>query len=176
MTHEENIHVLRFEDNAGEAESLACQPGTSDQSLRMDLVSVAGKLETALDADTPDILICGARKASPEFETTQSLLAGRYPEFPIISIMDTCPDAAMFEASQVGSATMVTYDRSDEIRRAFLSGVKFPRLRNYQQRQGAAETLCIHCLRTDGEPVESNMEFSRAVLDGKACTFAGEIA
>ena len=43
-------------------------------------------------------------------------------------------------------------------------------LRTYQQQPGTAETLHIHCLRAGGEPFESNMEFSPAVLDGEACT------
>jgi len=247
VTHGEIIRVLILEENASEAVSLACLLSNSDNLLQMNLVSEASKFETALNDDIPDILIWGARIASPEFETTQSLLAGCNPELPIITITDSCPAAAMIEASRAGSATLVLYDRPDEIRRAFIREVKFLRLRkaleklecklraaeqrchafieqssdavaylhdgmhvyanrsymdlfaistrkdiegtpvldivdsgehehfrtflsNYQQQQGTAESLRIHCLRAGGEPFESNMEFSPAVLDGEACT------
>jgi diguanylate cyclase (GGDEF)-like protein len=246
VTHGENLRVLIFEENATEAESLACLLGNSAHPLQMNLVSEAGKLRTALDTDKPDILICGARKASPGLDATQSLLAGHNPEFPVITITDTCPDAAVREAFRTVSATLVAYDQPDEIRRAFSREVEFlglrrelaeiecklhaaeqrchafieqssdavaylhdgmhiyanraymdlfaistrediegtpildmldrgehehfrTFLRHYQQQQGAAETLRIHCVRTGGEPFESIMEFSPAAMDGEDC-------
>ncbi len=247
MSHGENLRILIFEENASEAESLASLLRESGQPLQMDLVNEPGKLETALAAAQPDILICGTRNASPGFVSTQSLLAGRNPEFPIITITDTCPESAMPEANQTGSATLVAYDRPDDIKRTFLREVEILRLRKdldkldcrlraaelrchafieqssdavaylhdgmhvyanrsymdlftistpediegtpildmvdsgehehfrtflrkYQQQQGTAETLRIHCLRAGGEHFESNMEFSPAVLAGEACT------
>ena len=146
MTHGENLHILIFEEDANTVESLVNLLGESGYPLQLAHVSEAGKLETALDADVPDILICGARQASPAFEATQSLLAGRNPDFPVITITDIHPEGSMLEANLAGPAQLVAYDRPDEIRRAFSREVEILGLRRKLEQLGcrlyAAEQRC----------------------------------
>ncbi len=146
MTHGENLRVLIFEEDASAAQSLASLLGNSGHPLKLDHVSEAGKLEAALAADLPDILICGARQASPAFATMQSLLAGRDPEFPVITVTDIHPEGTMTEANPAGSTLLVAYDRPDEIRRAFSREVEILGLRRNLDRLEcklrAAEQRC----------------------------------
>ena len=129
MTQGENLRVLIFEENACEVESLAMLLSESEHSIEMDFISEAGSLEAVLENDIPDILICDRRKHAPDYPTTPSLLAGRFPGFPIITITDTCPEAAMDEADQAGAATVLACDRPDEIRRVLSKEIEFLRLR-----------------------------------------------
>jgi len=68
VSHGECVRILIFEENANEATSLANLPGESGHPPHTDLACEPGKHEMAPVADNPDILICGAREASPDFE------------------------------------------------------------------------------------------------------------
>ena len=119
MAHGENLHILIFGEDADSAESLANLPGKTGHMLQLDHVSEAGKLETALETVVPDILVCSARQTSPAFANTQSMLAARNPEFPVITITDILPEGNMAEATLAGPAQLFAYDRPDEIRQPF---------------------------------------------------------
>jgi diguanylate cyclase (GGDEF)-like protein len=146
VTHGENLHVLIFEEDANTAESLVNLLGESGQPLQLAHVSDTGKLETALEANAPDILVCGARQASSAFAATQALLAACDPDFPVITITDIHPEGAMVEANPAGAAQLLAYDRPDEIRRAFSREVEILGLRRKLDMLGcrlhAAEQRC----------------------------------
>ena len=119
MAHGENLHILIFEEDADTAESLVNLLAETGHPLQLDHVSEAGKLDTFLEAVVPDILVCGARQTSPAFTNTQSLLAARNPQFPVITVTDIVPEDSMAGANPAGPAQLVAYERPDELRLAF---------------------------------------------------------
>jgi len=174
VTHGENLHVLIFEEDANTAESLVNLLGESEQPVQLVHVSEAGKLATALEASVPDILICGARQSSPAFEATQSLLAGRNPDFPVITITDIHPEGSMVEANPAGAAQLVAYDRPDEIRRAFSTEVEILGLRRkldmLRCRLHAAEQRCHGFIEQSSDAVaylhdDMHVYANRAYMD-----------
>ena len=158
MAHGENLHVLIYEEDANTAESLADLLGESGHPLQVVHVSEAGKLGMALDADAPDILICGVRQSSPAFETTQSLLTARNPEFPVITVTDIHPEGSMTGTNPAaGPAQLLAYDRPDEIRRAFSREAEVLGLRRQLDKLGcqlhAAERRCHAFIEQSGDAV-----------------------
>ncbi|HYQ72487.1 MAG TPA: EAL domain-containing protein [Gammaproteobacteria bacterium] len=129
MTQGENLRVLIFEENVSEAESLANLLRSADHSLHMDFISEAGKLETVPETDIPDTLVCSSRESSPDFLDTQFLVAERHPDLPIITITGTSPEDGMVEANHSGYATLLAYDRPEDIRCVFSKEFETLRLR-----------------------------------------------
>jgi len=68
VSHGENLRVLIFGENASEAESLASLLKNSGQPLQSALVNETGRPGMALATAHPDILICGVRDTSPDYE------------------------------------------------------------------------------------------------------------
>jgi DNA-binding NtrC family response regulator len=109
------LRLLIVEESENDAESLANILRKAGHSIRFDYAREAEMIESALDAQIPDIVLCGNGEAVISTETVQGILAQRKLSTPIFAVVDEAPEAIVVAARKAGIAAVASYDQPEHL-------------------------------------------------------------
>jgi len=115
----ESLRILIIEESRNDAESLANVLRIAGYQISFNHgMDVAG-IETALQEQHPDIVLCGSGETLPSPENVQTLLGNHAVTAPIIIIADEASESVVVAAKKSGFAALISYDEADHLQLAF---------------------------------------------------------
>jgi diguanylate cyclase (GGDEF)-like protein len=115
----ENLRILIVEESRNDGESLATELRNAGYQISYNHGTEAAEIETALQQQHPDIVLCGSGATLPSPEKVKTLLEMHELTVPIIIIADEATEAAMVDAKKSGFAALISYDEADHLQLAF---------------------------------------------------------
>ena len=109
------LRLLIVEESENDAESLANILRNAGHSLRFEYARDAAAFESELDAQLPDIVLCGSGEDVLSTETVQNILAQRELSTPVFAIVEEAPEATVVTALKSGISAVVSYDQPDHL-------------------------------------------------------------
>ena len=88
-----NLHVLIIEESSGDAESLANALRNAGHCISFNHGSNPGEIETAVQQQHPDIVVCGSGETLPTADTVLTLLKKYALTPPLIVIAEETTEA-----------------------------------------------------------------------------------
>lgn len=108
------LRLIILEESQNDAESLANVLRNAGHALRMTYVDSMDSLETTLEDQTPDVLLCGSSHISAS-EDVVLTLAQRNLDAPVIALAENVDEPAIVEALRTGVAALVSYDLPEHL-------------------------------------------------------------
>ncbi len=142
MINENYLRLLIVEENENDAESLANILRKAGHSIRFDYARETGMLESALDEQIPDIVLCGKGKDVISIETIQDILAQRKLSTPVFAIVDEAPEAIVVAARKSGITAVVSYDQPEHLQLVVAREITVLQLQHRVATLDAAFTDC----------------------------------
>ena len=142
MINENYLRLLIVEENENDAESLANILRKAGHSIRFDYARETGMLESALDEQIPDIVLCGNGKDVISIETVQDILAQRKLSTPVFAIVDEAPEAVVVAARKSGITAVVSYDQPEHLQLVVAREITVLQLQHRVATLDAAFTDC----------------------------------
>jgi diguanylate cyclase (GGDEF)-like protein len=115
----ENLHVLIVEESKDDAESLANVLLNAGHHISFNHGTEAGEIETALQQQHPDIVLCGSAEILPSPENVLTLLGKCGLTPPVIVIAGEASEASVVAARKSGIAALISYDEPDHLHLSF---------------------------------------------------------
>jgi diguanylate cyclase (GGDEF)-like protein/PAS domain S-box-containing protein len=115
----ESLRILIIEESRNDAESLANVLRNAGYHLSVNHGMEAVEIETALQEQHPDIVLCGSGETLPSPESVQTLLGKHEVTAPVIIIADEASEADMVAANKSGFAALISYDEVNHLQLAF---------------------------------------------------------
>lgn len=129
----EHLRILIVEESRNDAESLANVLRNAGHHISFDHGTEAAAIETALQEQAPDIVLCGSGSPLPSPENVQTLLGKHEVTAPVIVIAGEASEAGMVAAKKSGIAALISYDEVDHLQLAFDREVSTIRLQRELQ-------------------------------------------
>lgn len=123
-----NLHVLIIEESSSDAESLANALRNSGHCISFNHGSNPGEIETAVQQQHPDIVVCGSGETLPTADTVQTLLKKYALTPPLIVIAGETTEADVVAAKKSGISALISYDEPDHLHLCFDREAGFIRL------------------------------------------------
>lgn len=139
MKDGENLHVLIVEESKNDAESLANALRNAGHSINFNHGAETGAIESALQEQHPDIVVCGSGESLPPPDDVQALLEKHGLPAPLIVIADEASEDKIVAARKSGFAALVSYDQPDHLYLSFEKEAVCIRLQ--QQLKASNDTL-----------------------------------
>ena len=119
MKDGENLHVLIVEESNNDAESLANALRNAGHSINFNHGADTGAIESSLQEQHPDIVLCGSGESLPAPDDVQALLGKHGLTAPMIIIADEAPEDKVVAARKSGFAALISYDQPDHLYLSF---------------------------------------------------------
>ena len=119
MKDGEYLHALIVEESRNDAESLANALRNAGHSLHFNHGSETGEIESAIQEQHPDIVLCGSGESLPPPGEVKSLLEKHALTAPIIVIAEEAPEESVVAARKSGFAALISYDQPDHLHLTF---------------------------------------------------------
>jgi diguanylate cyclase (GGDEF)-like protein/PAS domain S-box-containing protein len=157
LVHTDHLHLLIVEESKNDAESLAHALRNEGYQIHFNHGSTPEDIETALNEQNPDIVLCGSGAAIPTAEAVHRLLGKHELTAPVIAIADSAPEADVVAAHKAGLSCLISYDQPDHLQQAFSREIEVLR----QQREIAelknalrsSETRCHTLIENSSDAV-----------------------
>lgn len=128
MKHGENLQLLVVEESKNDAESLVNALRNAGYQLQYNHGASLDEIETALNSQRPDIVLCGSGADIPPAGDVHALLKSLEFTTPVIAIADQVNEADVVAARKAGISNMISYDQPDHLPLAFNREVELLRL------------------------------------------------
>jgi diguanylate cyclase (GGDEF)-like protein/PAS domain S-box-containing protein len=115
----ENLHVLIVEESKNDAESLANALRNAGHSINFNHGAEAGAIESALQEQHPDIVVCGSGELLPAPDDVKALLGKHGLTAPMIVLADEAPEDKVVAARRSDFAALISYDQPDHLYLSF---------------------------------------------------------
>jgi PleD family two-component response regulator len=119
VKNEESLRVLIVEESKNDAESLANALRNAGHSIDFNHGSETSELESAVQEQHPDIVLCGSGESLPSPDNVQTLLGKHGLTPPIIVISEEASEDKVVAAKKTGFATLISYDEPDHLHLSF---------------------------------------------------------
>ena len=166
MINEDFLRLLIVEESENDAESLANILRNAGHSIRFDHAHNAKAFESALDAQLPDIVLCGNGKDVISTDTVQGILAQRKLAPPVIAIVEEAPESEVVAAIISGITAMVSYDQPDHLQLAVDREIKMLQL---QHKVAALDTALTDCESRCNTLIEDSSDAVAYIHEGMHC-------
>ena len=113
MINGESLRLLVIEESESDAESLANILRNAGQSVQLTFAADTDTLESILNAQQPDIVLCGSSTDIPDYDTVRTTLEKHEISSPMICLADEAPEAAVIAARKSGVAALISYDQPE---------------------------------------------------------------
>jgi diguanylate cyclase (GGDEF)-like protein len=134
-----NLHVLIIEESSSDAESLANALRNAGYCIDFNHGSEPGEIETAVQKQHPDIVLCGSGETLPTADAVQTLLKKYGLAPPLIVIAEETTEASVVAAKKSGISALISYDEPDHLHLCFDREASFIQLQ--QELLAANDTL-----------------------------------
>ena len=128
MKHGDNLQLLIVEESKNDAESLANALRIDGHHIQHDHGASLDEIETALNRQHPDIVLCGSGADIPSAGDVHALLKRFELTTPVIVITDEASEADVVAARKSGLSNLISYDHPEHLQLAFNREVEFLRL------------------------------------------------
>jgi len=161
-----NLRLLIVEESENDAESLANILLKAGHSIRFDYAREAEMLESALDVQIPDIVLCGHGEGVISTETVQRILAQRKLSTPVFAIVDEAPEAIVVAARKAGITAVASYDQPDHLQLLVAREIAVLQL---QHRVAALEAAFTDCEKRCHTLIEGSSDAVAYIHEGMHC-------
>lgn len=114
MNQELTLNLLVIEESRNDAEALANILRNAGQTSKLTHVEDREDLETALNNQVPDLILC-ASGLELSLEDTLSILQENDHDIPVIVVAENCDEPAIIHAMQAGACDLCSYDQPDHL-------------------------------------------------------------
>ena len=166
MENEDYLRLLILEESENDAESLANILRKAGHSIRFDYASDTDVLESALDTQLPDIVLCGNGENVTGIETVQGILAQRKLSIPVFSIVEDAPEAVVVAAMKSGVTAVVSYDQPEHLQ---LEVARIINMLQLQHRVGALDVAFTDCEKRCHTLIENSSDAVAYIHEGMHC-------
>lgn len=128
MKRGDNLQLLIIEESKNDAESLANALRSEGHRIQFSHGSTMAAIETALNDQHPDIVLCGSGAAIPSYGEITPLLGKHGLTAAVIAIADEAPEAEVVAAQKYGISSLISYQQPDHLLLAFNREVAVLRL------------------------------------------------
>jgi diguanylate cyclase (GGDEF)-like protein len=160
------LRLLIVEESENDAESLANILRKAGHSIRFDYVRETGALESTLDAQLPDIVLCGNGEDVISMETVQGTLAQRQLSIPVFAIVEDAPEAVTVAAMKSGITAVVSYDQPEHLQLEVAREITMLQL---QHRVGALDAAFTDCEKRCHTLIEDSSDAVAYIHEGMHC-------
>lgn len=116
MNKEQQIlRLIIIEETQNDAEAIANVLRNAGQAVRFMYVGNQDSLETALDQQRPDIVICSLGLETLDMEQLNAVLSARSLSIPIIAIGHEAGEPQVIEALRAGAIDLVSFDQPEHL-------------------------------------------------------------
>jgi diguanylate cyclase (GGDEF)-like protein len=154
------------EESENDAESLANILRNAGHSIRFDYAREADILESALDEQLPDIVLCGTGENVISIEIVQGILAQRKLSTPVFSIVDDAPEAVVVAARKSGITAVVSYDQPEHLQMVVAREITLLQL---QHRVATLDTAFTNCEKRCHTLIEDSSDAIAYIHEGMHC-------
>jgi len=161
-----DLHLLIVEESENDAESLANILRKAGHSIRFDYAREAATLESALDVQIPDIVLCGNGEGLISAETVQGILAQRKLSTPVFAIVDEAPEAIVVAARKSGITAVASYDQPEHLQLLVAREISVLQL---QHRIAALDAAFTDCERRCHTLIEGCSDAVAYIHEGMHC-------
>jgi len=134
-----NLRVLIVEESKNDAESLANALRNAGHNINFNHGAEAGEIETAVQEQHPDIVLCGSGESLPSPNNVQTLLGKHGLTAPVIVIAEEASENQVVAARKAGFAALISYDEPEHLHLSFGKEAAYIRLQ--QQLNASNDTL-----------------------------------
>ncbi|MDH3971589.1 MAG: PAS domain-containing protein, partial [Gammaproteobacteria bacterium] len=157
MKDGENLHVLIVEESNNDAESLANALRNAGYSINFNHGAETAAIESTLQEQHPDIVLCGSGESLASPEDVQALLDKHGLTAPMIVIADEAPEDKVVAARISGFAALISYDQPDHLYLAFEKEATCIRLQQQLKTSSdnlrASQNRCHALIENSGDAV-----------------------
>ncbi|MCK5382785.1 MAG: EAL domain-containing protein [Gammaproteobacteria bacterium] len=157
MKNEESLRVLIVEESKNDAESLANALRNAGHSIDFNHGSETSELESAVQEQHPDIVLCGSGESLPSPDNVQTLLGKHGLTPPIIVISEEASEDKVVAAKKTGFATLISYDEPDHLHLSFEKEAAYIRLQQKLEASGGtlrdSENRCHALIENSSDAV-----------------------
>ena len=119
MKNGEKLRILIIEESRNDAESLANVLRNAGHRISFSHGKEAAEIETALQEQLPDIVLCGSGETLPSPKDVQTLLEKHKVTAPVIVISGEASESDVVAAKKSGIAALISYDEVDHLQLVF---------------------------------------------------------
>ena len=166
MINGDYLRLLIVEESENDAESLANILRKAGHSIRFDYVRETDALESALDAQLPDIVLCGNGEDVISIESVQGTLAQRQLSTPVFAIVEDAPEAVAVAAMKSGITAVVSYDQPEHLQLEVAREITMLQL---QHRVAALDAAFTDCEKRCHTLIEDSSDAVAYIHEGMHC-------
>ena len=111
VTNGDNLHLLIIEESRIDAESLVNALRNEGHHIQFNHGTTPEDIETALNDQHPDIVLCGSGAAIPSAGEVNTLLGKYEVSAPLIAIAEAAAEADVVAARKSGISSLISYDQ-----------------------------------------------------------------
>jgi len=115
MEQEHTLRLLVVEESRNDAEALANVLRNAGQASRLVYAEDEADLLKALDAQTPDLILCAMGLEGVALSDVAQLLVQRNIVVPLVAIGESGNEADIIEAMRQGASDLCSYDQPDHL-------------------------------------------------------------
>jgi len=109
----ESLRLLIIEESESDAESLANILRNAGQSVQLTFASDTDTLESILNVQLPDMVLCGSSNDIPDYDTVRTTLEKHEISSPMICLAEEAPETAVIAARKSGITALISYDQPE---------------------------------------------------------------
>ena len=113
MINGESLRLLVIEESESDAESLANILRNAGQSVQLTFAADTDTLESILNAQQPDMVLCGSSNDIPDYDTVRTTLEKHETSSPMICLAEETSETAVIAARKSGITALISYDQPE---------------------------------------------------------------
>ncbi len=115
MDKDQTLRLLIVEESRNDAEALANILRNAGQASRLDYAEDCADIDTLLDKQLPDLVLCATGLESAPLSDVADLLKQREVPAPLIAIGETADEVDIIEAMRQGASDLCSYDQPEHL-------------------------------------------------------------
>ena len=115
METDQTLRLLIVEESRNDAESLANILRNAGQASRLSYAEDREDIETCLDRQLPDLVLCATALEAVSLVDVALLLQERQLGIPLIAIGESGDEASIVAAMRLGAADLCSYDQPEHL-------------------------------------------------------------
>ncbi|MFQ5642188.1 MAG: putative bifunctional diguanylate cyclase/phosphodiesterase [Thiogranum sp.] len=115
MDKDHTLRLLVVEETRNDAEALANVLRNAGQASRLAYAENLEDIGTALESQTPDLILCATGLEDAPLAAVAELLQQRKIDVALIAIGESCEEAGIVEAMREGAADLCSYDMPEHL-------------------------------------------------------------
>ncbi len=115
MEKEHTLRLLIIEESRNDAEALANVLRNAGQASRLSFAEDLDGMDTALDQQMPELVLCAMNLNSAPLTEVTSLLEQRELRIPLIAIAESADEIDVIQAMRQGARDLCSYDQPEHL-------------------------------------------------------------